>query len=160
MIERVLEGEWLVLGLRVVFVALLYLFLAQFLRHGVGQVAAVATRHQPAPTASAWLVVVDSGGGALRRGDRFRIEPGTTIGRGRGNTMRVDDAFLSNEHAVFGRGEGGWWIRDLGSTNGTAVNGKPVRATVTIRPGDVVQLGRIALRVDDSPREETPVAVR
>jgi pSer/pThr/pTyr-binding forkhead associated (FHA) protein len=41
---------------------------------------------------------------------------------------------------------GQWWLRDLGSSNGTQLNGESVRAVVAVRHGDVLQCGRVRFR--------------
>lgn len=56
------------------------------------------------------------------------------IGRGRDSWVRLSDKSVSSEHAVISHGAEGWCLRDLGSRNGTWVNGK------SLRPGEVQSL--------------------
>ncbi len=63
------------------------------------------------------------------------------IGRGPLSDFPVGDPTVSLRHAVLSHADGRWSIRDLGSTNGTFVNGWRVVDDVELRPGDVVTLG-------------------
>ncbi len=64
------------------------------------------------------------------------------VGGGAGNELRVDDATVSRRHALIERRWGRWSVRDLGSTNGTYVNGRRVGATsITLRRGDELRFG-------------------
>jgi pSer/pThr/pTyr-binding forkhead associated (FHA) protein len=75
------------------------------------------------------------------------LQPVTTVGRHPDSTIAIDEPFVSVEHAELAYDHGRWWLRDLGSTNGTFVNGDRVRVATGIRPGDVVQFGRIKLQL-------------
>lgn len=66
----------------------------------------------------------------------FRLRPRTTIGRGPGNVMRLSSPRASGEHAVIAWSGDGWRIRDLGSRNGTWVDG------VRLMPGQTLPLPR------------------
>ena len=63
------------------------------------------------------------------------------IGRGPLSDFLVADTTVSLRHAVLTHAEGRWWIRDVGSTNGTFVNGWRVVDALELRPGDVLTLG-------------------
>ena len=68
-----------------------------------------------------------------RDGATFPLSDETVVGRSRAADLRLDDASVSALHASFHFGSAGWSIRDLGSRNGTQINGKPV-ARGTSRP--------------------------
>ena len=68
------------------------------------------------------------------------IEDGVVIGRGSDCGLRVEDATVSKHHARFST-EGGAWLEDLDSTNGTYVNGRRVEGTTVLRRGDRIALG-------------------
>jgi pSer/pThr/pTyr-binding forkhead associated (FHA) protein len=68
------------------------------------------------------------------------------IGRGRSADLAIAEPTISRAHAAIGYGEEGFFVQDLGSTNGTRVNGKR-EAQVPLHDGDEVQLGKLQLRV-------------
>lgn len=91
-----------------------------------------------------------------------------TLGRARqGNTVFLAERNVSRRHARFLRANGAVFLEDLGSANGTRVNGERLAARRRIRPGDLVQIGDydIALegaeeraRGDEKPTAELPTA--
>lgn len=71
--------------------------------------------------------------------------PWVVLGRGRGAEVVLSEATLSRAHAAIGFDGAVFFVRDLGSTNGTLVNG--VRETERVlEEGDEVQIGRLSLR--------------
>ena len=85
---------------------------------------------------------------AERRGAAFDLGNETTLGRSPGCAVTLDgDTFASSVHARVFRRDGETWLEDLGSTNGTFLNGKRVAAPVPIRRGDRVKVGSTLLEV-------------
>lgn len=143
------------------FLALVYLFLFRVvrtvfaeLRPGRIQVPLAA----PAETAPAggaprrpergrrWeLVIVEP---AARAGETFPLGEELTVGRGAGcAVVLADDTFVSQVHArLFTRG-GDVYVEDLGSTNGSLLNGETVVEPVRLRRGDRVQFGRTVMEL-------------
>src|SRR3712207_356963 len=82
--------------------------------------------------------VARSGRGiVLFQGKRFVVgTTGATLGRSRECDVVLDDANVSRKHAEIRPGPQGWTIADLGSTNGTRVNGREVRGAQPINDGD------------------------
>lgn len=74
---------------------------------------------------------------------RLEIYDGiVSIGRAPDNTVALEaDTDISRYHAVIEGRDGGFWVSDLGSTNGTNVNGQPVASERLLQNGDVVSLG-------------------
>lgn len=145
---EILEFEWFILGLRLVFVFLLYLFLYQIVRvtsRELVELARQSARATPALTAPR-LIVVDGAGSKLAAGTTFVLQPLTTIGRDPGNVIVLDEPFVSGKHADLTLDDDRWWLHDRSSTNGTFVNGDRVEGMTGIRAGDIVQFGRIKLR--------------
>jgi hypothetical protein len=143
-----LDFDWFVLLLRLLFIFLLYFFLYQLLRVTLRELVALAGQPPTAATRPlARLVVVDPAEADLPPGAAFVLQPRTTVGRHPDNTIVIDEPFLSVEHAelIFDRGR--WWLRDLGSTNGTFLNQRAVTAVTGMRADDIVQFGRIKLRL-------------
>jgi pSer/pThr/pTyr-binding forkhead associated (FHA) protein len=85
--------------------------------------------------------------GGLKLGDDMPINGVLSIGRAQGCTYKFNDAELSSNHAEF-RLEGGIpMVTDLGSTNGTFINGSKIEAhlPVPLKEGDQVKVGTIIL---------------
>jgi FHA domain/Domain of unknown function (DUF1707) len=80
-----------------------------------------------------------------------------TIGRTQECDLRIADLSVSRRHAQLDRGEDGWLLSDLGSHNGTRVNGWLVREPVPVRPGDVLQFGSAVFVIQD-PEERAAVS--
>lgn len=68
------------------------------------------------------------------------------IGRGRTADVVIAEPTISRAHAAIGFDDGGFFMQDLGSTNGTRVNGTR-EARVSLANGDELQLGKLRLRV-------------
>ena len=135
--------------LKYCFLALLFLFLARVVRVVVLELRAPAIATTAGDGAR-------PSGGAKRAGARLRIlEPAEhkgevyslgdelTVGRGGGCGVVIpDDQFVSTVHArLFRRGDD-LFVEDLGSRNGTFVNGEQVTAATRLRRGDRVQFGQ------------------
>jgi pSer/pThr/pTyr-binding forkhead associated (FHA) protein len=74
-------------------------------------------------------------------GTAFDISSGATMGRSDGADIRVDDPFASSAHArIFQRGEF-MYIEDMGSTNGTYLNGRQLRSAERLKMADTVRIG-------------------
>src|SRR5690348_12668768 len=85
------------------------------------------------------------------RGKRISVDGELLIGRTGGEDLGGDPE-LSRRHALVTRGAGGGLtIQDLGSANGTFVNDERIDGARTLRPGDVVRLGRTQLEVTGGP---------
>ena len=66
---------------------------------------------------------------------------------GAGCAVAIDDAHVSKLHARVYPQEGGWLVEDLGSTNGTSLNGTPITAPVPIMVGGQISIGEIVLEL-------------
>ncbi|MEU0225833.1 DUF1707 and FHA domain-containing protein [Streptomyces sp. NPDC006284] len=77
--------------------------------------------------------------------------PGTghplRIGRDPANGLRLTHETVSRVHAELSRQGGMWVLRDLGSTNGTTVNGRRVIGAAVVREGDLIGFGQMAFRL-------------
>jgi hypothetical protein len=75
-------------------------------------------------------------------GRRLMVAPrGATLGRSRECEIVIDDANVSRRHAELRPRGGAWVVSDLGSTNGTRVNGRQIHGPEVVRPGDEIEVG-------------------
>ncbi len=82
-------------------------------------------------------------------GRRMVVGPaGATIGRSRQCDIVIDDPNVSRQHAEVRPRGGSWVINDLGSTNGSSVNGRRVQEAEVLRPGDEIEIGTSAIRFE------------
>jgi pSer/pThr/pTyr-binding forkhead associated (FHA) protein len=135
--------------LKILFLALLYLFIARAIRIiYLDMVGVRATRRETRSSSKrAWgspkqLAITEPGSGMRLA----RLEPETTIGKD-GATITLSDTYASSKHARIWRGEDGWMIEDLGSTNGTLVNKIKVLAPQPLKVGDEIRIGKTTLEV-------------
>lgn len=70
-----------------------------------------------------------------------------TIGRGPGNVLPLTDDYVSTSHAVLTWRDGSWYVEDLGSTNGTHLDGARVRVAVPVPPGVPVRVGKTVVEL-------------
>src|SRR5215813_8981294 len=74
-----------------------------------------------------------------------------TLGRATENDISVDDPEMSRRHAVFKRSREGCAVLDLGTSNGTAVNGQGVERAL-LKHGDVVKIGEVEITYAETTR--------
>ena len=98
-------------------------------------------------------LVVDRGG--KRKVVPIREEQ-AVIGRSHGNTVRIPSAEVSRQHCRLSKKDGLVMVRDLGSVNGTLLNGTRIATEEIVRPGDRVEVGPITFVVE---YELTPEAL-
>lgn len=131
--------------LRLAFLALLFLFL-----YGVGRVLLrdlrAAEREQRSELGR--LVVIAADGDQPRVGAVIPLDVVTTIGRSASNTVVLEDQFASSEHARLTFRGRAWYLEDLGSTNGTYVQGERIAGPVAIGFGDEFSVGRVRVRLE------------
>jgi pSer/pThr/pTyr-binding forkhead associated (FHA) protein len=90
------------------------------------------------------------GSPALGTGDEIRLDSSPiTLGRGQTNDVPLQgDEYASTRHARIEPRRDGIWIEDIGSTNGTFVNGIRLTRERRLAPGDVVRIGETDLRYE------------
>ena len=77
----------------------------------------------------------------LRSGAEYPLAYGVTLGRGEAADIRLEDPFASSRHARIERQGDVLVIEDLGSTNGTYLNGEPLTGPQPLHPGDHIRIG-------------------
>jgi len=125
---------------RIILVVLLYVFLFAAMRAGVGLV-----RGQRRDTAI-WCVDVEKGSRAMR-GLHVDVLGPVVVGSSPSSDIVIDEPYVSATHARFTIQGPALVLEDLGSTNGTMVNGHVIDQPVTLRDGDEVQVGDTVMRV-------------
>jgi hypothetical protein len=87
---------------------------------------------------------------------KFELEPGfNTLGRNPTNDFRVHDVTISSFHCEIVVSDESVLVRDLGSTNGTFIDGQPIHEA-RLEPGQTLRLGSADLRLELQADEEPP----
>jgi hypothetical protein len=94
------------------------------------------------------LVVIEGGKTELLPGQSFPLSVVTGMGRALSNTVIVEDAFSSSEHALLSLRNNRWWLEDLDSRNGTRLNGERLNAPAIVATGDEIGIGTVRLRLE------------
>jgi hypothetical protein len=152
-------SEALLTVLKFCFLALLYLFLARVVRVVVLELRSPAVEAGGVAPAAAprGREKRSEGRGSLRlrllepsprQGEVIPIPAEVTVGRGGGcGIVLADDTFVSTTHARLYQQNGQAFVEDLGSTNGTFVNGKRLTSPTRLKRGDQVQFGQTLAEV-------------
>jgi hypothetical protein len=152
--------EEALLVLKVAFLVLLYLFIWRIVRSAARDVRLPQESFVLAPgsvpglgqdepqLATGRLVVVKSP--ALEEGDEVTLDSAAVlVGRGSRNDLNLArDEFASTEHARIEPRRDGVWVEDVGSTNGTYLNGIRLTRPKRLTAGDVVRIGETELRYE------------
>ena len=153
------EVEELLLGLKVAFLVVLYVFIWRIVRTASKDLRLpqesfildpeqAAALRRPEEFQTGELVVLKSP--ALAEGERHQLNSSPlTIGRSADNDVALDaDTFASTQHARVEPRRDGVWLEDIGSTNGTFLNGAQVSRPRRLTPGDVIRVGETDLRFE------------
>jgi pSer/pThr/pTyr-binding forkhead associated (FHA) protein len=155
-----LAGDETLLVLKLAFLVLLYAFILVIVRTatkdiggappqesivlGAAEAAALRAEHGQKPTR---FVVLAAPG--LPDGSSIELNGSTIAGRDVESGVRLDgDDFASARHARIDPRSDGVWVEDLGSTNGTFVNGERINGQRLLRHGDVLRVGATELRLE------------
>ena len=148
------------LVLKIAFLVLLYAFIWRIVRTASRDLRLPQESFVLAPSTAAGvqasrpslhtgrLVVVKSAD--LERGEDFELNSAQlTIGRGNQNDIAIaTDEYASARHARFEPRQDGVWVQDLGSTNGTYLNGTRLDRPRRLAGGDIVRVGETDLRYE------------
>jgi len=149
--------EPLAVALKFGFLAVLYLFLLWVVRSSMRDLRRYEGSSFAEPVEAPSPVRPRRGGPDLRAGVSPRLEvvaamgyePGTNfdlgdgamLGRSNGADIRIDDPFASSAHArIFSRGDF-MYVEDMGSTNGTYLNGRRLNGAERLKMADVIRIG-------------------
>jgi hypothetical protein len=152
--------EEALLVLKLAFLVLLYLFIWRIVRSAARDVrmpqesfvlapgSVPGLGQEPSPIDSGKLVVVKSP--ALEEGEELQLDSAPLLlGRGSRNDVNLArDEYASTEHARVEPRRDGVWLEDVGSTNGTYLNGNRLTRAKKLAPGDIVRIGETELRYE------------
>jgi pSer/pThr/pTyr-binding forkhead associated (FHA) protein len=154
--------EELLLVLKIAFVVLLYLFIWRIVRTAskdlrlpqesfiLAPSQAIESRSaRESPSLSVGRLVVVSSP-TLAEGEEHALDSSPlSLGRGPQNDVKLDgDDYASARHARIEPRRDGVWVEDVGSTNGTFLNGIKLTRARKLTPGDVVRVGETELRYE------------
>ncbi len=138
--------------LRYVFLLFLFVFIFGLVRWMINDLRSEARPRQALEKKRAGekyggrLTVTESTLPELIPGVFFGIGREMIIGRGGSSDVVINDSFTSTRHArVFVR-DGQYWLEDLGSTNGTYLNGVPLKKPVVLADGDDIRVGGVTFQ--------------
>ena len=152
--------EEALLVLKIAFLVLLYLFIWRIVRSAARDVrmpqesfvlapgSVPGLGQEPPQIESGRLVVVKSP--ALEEGEELTLDSSALL-LGRGSTNDVNlarDEYASTNHARVEPRRDGVWLEDVGSTNGTYLNGIKLSRAKRLTPGDIVRVGETELRYE------------
>jgi FHA domain len=155
--------EEALLVLKIAFVVLLYLFIWRIVRTAsrdlrlpqesfilAPQAARTETADRGgAPSTDAGRLVAVRSSTLPRDFERTLDSAPVTVGRGAQNDITLDgDDYASARHARIEPRRDGVWVEDIGSTNGTYLNGIKLTRARKLTPGDVVRVGETELRYE------------
>jgi len=151
--------EEALLVLKILFLVLLYLFIWRIVRAAARDVSLPQESFVLAPGSipglgeqpqveAGKLVVLKSP--ALGEGEEWELDSAPlTLGRGAQNDVQLDeDEYASARHAKIEARRDGVWLEDIGSTNGTYLNGIRLTRSKRLTAGDVVRIGETELRYE------------
>jgi tetratricopeptide (TPR) repeat protein len=125
-------------------------------RPAVRRTAPGASAARAAPVSAGSRLVVIAG---PKSGEEFSLEDGEyIIGRATDNPICIPDTSVSRKHVMVRKVGAGWAVSDLGSGNGTLVNGDAIGDETPLANGDVVTLGDTELRFEDVANSTMMVA--
>ena len=127
--------------LRIIFLGLVYLFVWQVAR-AIGSHLGISVRRKRREGTKVLFVKSEN-----QQGTEIEVTDVTVLGRSDESDLVLDDPYASDFHMRLVAQEDGITLHDLGSTNGTYINGRRVTAPTRLRRGDTIQVGKTVLEV-------------
>lgn len=127
--------------LRIIFLGLVYLFVWQVAR-AIGSHLGISVKRKRKEGSRVLFVRSDG-----QKGQEFEVKDVLVMGRSEETDVVLDDPYASEFHLRFVTQENGMSLHDLGSTNGTYVNGRRISAPTQLRQGDTVQVGKTVMEI-------------
>jgi pSer/pThr/pTyr-binding forkhead associated (FHA) protein len=142
--------------LKFVFLALLYFFVYRAIRSVVVDLRAARAHHEPRrppspPSPSRGrtkpprtVVVLNERGG---KAGAYPLDGNLQIGRADACQIKLSDTYVSQFHARLFSREDGWFVEDLGSTNGTYLNQRRITGASAVSAGDRIKVGKVVMEL-------------
>ncbi len=127
--------------LRIIFLGLVYLFVWQVAR-AIGSHLGISVRRRRKEGSRVLFVRSES-----QQGQEFEVNDVVVLGRSDETDVVLDDPYASEFHLRLVSQENGMMLHDLGSTNGTYVNGRRVSAPTELKRGDTIQVGKTVMEI-------------
>ncbi len=154
-----MDTDPVAVALKFGFLIVLYLFVLWIARSALKE---LRTTSAPAPEATGFHPVAGPGdreprtdaflvavkGGGIKPGERFDLFGGLSIGRSTEADVRIEDRFASGVHARIYSRSGGYYVEDMGSTNGTFLNGGDLHGESRLNDLDQIRIGDTELRFE------------
>lgn len=132
--------DLILLAGRILLVVLLYMFLFAVMKTGVGLVKGQRK------DGAIWSIVVERGPKGLK-GMKIDVLGPVVVGRSPGADIVIAEPYVSGRHARFMLQGPALIVEDLGSTNGTVVNGHMIGEPAILRDNDEIEVGDVVLKV-------------
>ncbi len=135
----------ILLAVKFVFLAIIYLFILRVFYVIISDLRRSSAGPQPSrtghmPSSGAELVVTASKDPSAKEGEIIRLGVETRIGRGPHNHVKLTDNFVSHDHAQIIFKQGNYFLEDLGSVNGTYINGVRLTGLTPLTHGDTIRI--------------------
>lgn len=127
--------------LRIIFLGLVYLFVWQVAR-AIGSHLGISVRRRRKEGSRVLFVRSEN-----QQGHEFEVGDVVVMGRSHETDVVLDDPYASDFHLRLVSQENGIMLHDLGSTNGTYVNGRRASAPTELKRGDTIQVGKTVMEI-------------
>ena len=127
--------------LRIIFLGLVYLFVWQVAR-AIGSHLGISVRRKRKEGSRVLFVRSEN-----QQGQEFEVGDVVVMGRSDETDVVLDDPYASEFHLRLVSQENGMTLHDLGSTNGTYVNGRRISAPTGLKRGDTIQVGKTVMEI-------------
>jgi pSer/pThr/pTyr-binding forkhead associated (FHA) protein len=138
--------------LRFAFIGVLYLFLLWVARSALKDLRAgrgeSVRESEAAPAPPPRGILVAEKGAGLGSGTAYEVDGALTIGRSPQTDVQISDPFASARHARVYEQEGVFYVEDMGSTNGTYLNGRRLGTGELLHVADKIRIGDTEFRYE------------
>lgn len=136
--------RFLILGILYLFIFKIIIFIFDDLRQSSDVTTNRAEMGQGEVENQAVLVVIASTDNEFLPGTRVYLRNKILLGRSPDSDIKINDKFVSSEHAVISYRNGQYWIEDLNSLNGTYLNGTKLNEPAVLADGDRLRVGGVS----------------